>query len=79
MGGSGQVVHDFLELPPGERGPDFSVRVPVAAHERGDAHRGLEVGRLEDVDVVVRPEHREIGHPLQPGTRLAHLADYGAG
>jgi Malic enzyme, NAD binding domain len=34
MGGSGQIVHDLLELLPGERGPDFSVRVPVAAETR---------------------------------------------
>ncbi len=68
-----QRAHQALELGPGQRRPDLRVGATVAAHEHRNTRRVLDAGRLENIDVITRSEHRVAGDPAHLRTLLADL------
>src|SRR5690606_19220800 len=63
----------LYETVPIRSGPDLRRRMAERADDGRDLHGRLDVGRLEDVDVIGRPEHNEALLPLDPRAVLADL------
>src|SRR3970040_2010076 len=51
-----QAVQHLFETRPFGRGPDLGVRASVGADQRGDLGGGLDIRRIENIQVIVRPE-----------------------